>query len=150
MKKAIRHAAGFTLIELMIVVVIVAILAAIGIPSYADYVRRGKIAEATSNLSAMRVKLEQFFQDNRTYVGACTAGTLAPLPTGAEARYFAYTCPTLTATTYVVRADGNTSESMSGFVYSINQANTRTTNGLPSGWSGAGSNCWVTKKDGAC
>ena len=64
---------GFTLIELMIVVAIIGILAAVALPAYNDYVRRGKIANATSVLSMMRVQMEQYFQDNRTYVGACVA-----------------------------------------------------------------------------
>ena len=62
---------GFTLIEVMIVVVIIGILAAIAIPQYSDYVIRSKIPEATSALAGARVKMEQFFQDNRTYAGAC-------------------------------------------------------------------------------
>ena len=52
---------GFTLIELMIAVAIVAILAAIAIPSYSEYIRRSRITEAISALSGMRVKMEQFF-----------------------------------------------------------------------------------------
>src|ERR1700676_5455995 len=62
---------GFTLIEVMIVVAIVAVLAAIALPNYADYVRPGKIIEATQRLSEARTKLEQWFLDNRTYVGGC-------------------------------------------------------------------------------
>ena len=57
---------GFTLIEVMIVVAIVAILSAIAIPSYRNYVIRGKIPEATSNLSGQAVKMEQYFEDNKT------------------------------------------------------------------------------------
>ena len=62
---------GFTLLEMMIVVAIVGILAAIAIPNYSDYVKRGKIIEATQRLSEARTKLEQWFLDNRTYVGGC-------------------------------------------------------------------------------
>ncbi|MGH8670600.1 MAG: type IV pilin protein [Burkholderiales bacterium] len=140
---------GFTLIELMIVVTVVAILAAVAMPAYTDHVRRAKITEATSNLSDLRVKLEQFFQDNRTYVGACAAGTIAPLPSGVNAQYFTYTCPTLTATTYTTQATGVTSQGMSGFTYTLNQVNTRATTAVPAGWT-TNAACWVTKKDGSC
>ena len=142
---------GFTLIELMVAVVIVAILAGIGLPAYTDYVMRGKIQEATTNLLAMRTKLEQFYQDNRTYVGACATGTVAPLPTGLK--YFTVTCPTLTASTYVVQAAGGITsgdQSMAGFTYTINEGNTRTTTAVPSGWGTAPITCWVSKKGGQC
>src|SRR2546425_8114960 len=70
---------GFTLIELMVAVAIVAILAAVALPNYTDYVRRGKIQEATSALLAMRVKTEQYFQDNRQYpTGGCVALPAVP------------------------------------------------------------------------
>jgi type IV pilus assembly protein PilE len=65
-----RRAAGFTLIEVMVVVAIVGILAAIAYPSYQTFIQRGKIIDATNKLSDFRVKMEQWFQDNRTYLGA--------------------------------------------------------------------------------
>lgn len=137
---------GFTLLELLIVLGIIGILSAIAIPSYRDYVIRGKITEATSNLGDMRIKLEQFYQDNRTYVGACVGGTIAPLPTGSA---FTYSCPTLTVATYSVRALGNASEGMSGFDYTIDQSNAKTTVSVAPGWT-LTAGCWVTKKDGSC
>jgi type IV pilus assembly protein PilE len=137
---------GFTLIELMIAVAIIAILAAIAIPSYSEYVRRGRITEAVSALAGMRVKMEQFFQDNRTYVGACTAGTVAPRPD--DTANFAYTCPVLGATTYTITATGQ--NSLAGFAYSIDQNNVRSSvMTAPSTWTG-NATCWVLKKDGSC
>jgi len=139
---------GFTLIEMLIVVAIIGIIAAIAVPQYSDYVTRSKLAEATGTLSETRVKLEQYFQDNRTYVGACAAGTVAPVPTG---RYFTYTCPTLTATTFVVQADGVAAQGVGGFTFTINQANTRATTATPVAWgSNTSTTCWISKKSGGC
>jgi type IV pilus assembly protein PilE len=146
MKSIEKVVKGFTLIELMIVVAIVAILGSIALPAYNDYIQRGRITAAISELSDMRVKLEQYFQDNRTYVNACAAGTLAPLPPNTE--FFQYSCPALTGTAFTVRALG--SGSMAGFEYTIDQSNVRTTVALPAGWIGAGNTCWVTKKGGTC
>lgn len=137
---------GFTLVELMIVIAIIGILSAIALPAYNDYVLRGKLTEAFSELATARVKLEQYYQDNRTYVGACTAGTVAPLPTG---KYFTYTCPTLTASAFTVAATGIASQGTSSFTYTINQDSTRTTTSVPAGWNNTGT-CWVRRKDGTC
>lgn len=141
-----KRGLGFTLVELLVVVAVIGILSAIAVPQYSDYVMRSKIAEATATLSEHRVRMEQFFQDNRTYVGACAAGTVAPVPTG---RYFTYACSNLAATTYTVTATGVASQGMNGFVYTINQANARATTGVPTGWT-TDTNCWVTKKGGVC
>jgi type IV pilus assembly protein PilE len=133
---------GFTLIELMITVTVISILAAIAIPSYSDYVTRSRIVEATGALSDLRVRMEQWFQDQRTYVGgpAC----IAPATPN-----FSYTCsPAATATTFTVTATGT--GTMNGFVYTINQNGARATSAVKSGWSGAGSACWVLKKSGTC
>lgn len=63
---------GFSLIELMIVVVIVGILASIALPAYSDYVRRARAADAVAQLSSYASRLEQFYLDNRNYgAGGC-------------------------------------------------------------------------------
>lgn len=149
---------GFTLIELMIVVSIVAILAAIAMPAYSNYVKRGKATEATAQLGDMRVKLEQWYQDNRTFATGCVDSSAAALPGhpgGAGVRYFVYTCPVLTATTYTVQADGPgaTDPSMVGFSYTIDQAAAKTTTlTTASGWVTATTtyNCWITRKGDSC
>lgn len=133
---------GFTLIEIMIVVVIVGILATIAFPAYTDYVIRGKIPDATSTLAAKRVQLEQFFQDNRTYVAApaCNADSTS-------SQYFDFSCSVQTATTYTLQAAGKAS--MAGFTYTVDQSNAKATTAVPTGWA-TNATCWVTKKGGAC
>ena len=58
---------GFTLIELMIVVAIIAILAAIAIPNYLRYAMKSKTAEATTNLGAIRTGEEAYYAENDLY-----------------------------------------------------------------------------------
>lgn len=67
-----RQATGFTLIELMIVVAIIGILAAIAYPAYQDQVRKGKRAEGQAALLDMMAKQERFFTDNNSYTTTLT------------------------------------------------------------------------------
>lgn len=139
---------GFTLIELMIVVAIVGILAAVAIPAYSDYVLRAKIPEATSMLSTKRVQMEQYFQDNRTYVAPVAPATYACSSDTTTSQNWDFSCTGVTATAYVIQAVGKSS--MNGFTYTINQANAKSTD-TPgtNGWVDT-PNCWATKKGGVC
>ncbi|MBA4381386.1 MAG: pilus assembly protein PilE [Sideroxydans sp.] len=131
---------GFTLIELLITVAIVGILASIVVPSYQDYVTRGKVAEGTATLADARVKMEQYFQDNRTYAGADAA--VGPCP--ANTPNFSYACSNLDATNYTITATGL--RDIADFSYSIDQANTKSSN---TRW-GNGATCWIMIKNGTC
>jgi type IV pilus assembly protein PilE len=143
----VHRAGGFTLIELMIVVVVVAILAALALPSYRDYVLRGQLTDARTFLSTTAARMEQFYQDNRSYAnagGACGAA----LPTTAETPHFTFTCTLSSANqAYTLRADGV--GSTANFRFTIDQTGSRATPGVPSGWA-ASTICWVTRKGGAC
>jgi type IV pilus assembly protein PilE len=137
-----RAARGFTLIELMITLVVIGILAAIAYPSYSDYVRRSKITEAQSSLSELRLRAEKFFADNRTYDGFNETIT--------GARYFTYACDPTTATAFTCTATGKATEGMGGFVYTIDQSNTRaSTFTSVDGWTSCATR-WISKKGEAC
>jgi type IV pilus assembly protein PilE len=137
---------GFTLIEVMIVIVIVSILTAIAVPAYSDYVTRGRLAEAYAMLGGQRVRMEQYYQDQRSYTGACSAGTVAP-PMAATS-YFNYSCNIAAdGQSYTLVADGQSS--LAGFRFTVDQNNGRATPGVPSGWT-ASASCWIRSKDGSC
>jgi type IV pilus assembly protein PilE len=152
-----RSQRGFTLIEIMVVVAIIGILAAIAIPNYRDYVTRSKITEAFAGLADARNKMEQYFQDNRSYpTGGCVVQGKAPSSSQIvvqAAQNFDITCGTPTATTYTVSADGK--DSMVGFTYTINEQNTKTSaftgSGASYGYTAASPNtCWVIRKGAQC
>jgi type IV pilus assembly protein PilE len=133
-----QRMSGFTLIELMTVVAIVAIIASFALPAYNDYVRRSQLTEAFTNLSDFRIRMEQFYQDNRTYANAGACG--AALPSAGNARYFTYACALDTTPgapagqSYTMTATGSNSNT-SGFVFTINQTNTRATTSIASAWN---------------
>ncbi|CAA2099693.1 type IV pilin protein [Variovorax paradoxus] len=143
---------GFTLIEVMVTVAIIGILAAIAIPSYNDYIRRGQLPEAFGQLSDYRTKMEQYYQDTRNY-GSSTAcaddasasswKSFAP----GNAKYFRYECVTSNSNqNYEIKAIGIAGQA-TGHTFTINQNGDRGTTFFKG--AAVTATCWLTK-DSTC
>jgi type IV pilus assembly protein PilE len=145
---------GFTLIEVMIVIAVIGILMAIAIPNYQEYLLRAKLTDAGSSLSQLRVRLEQYFQDNRSYdlnpdplklTGIC--GVTVP---DNYSKYFTFECtPTSGGQGFTITATGKAEGGTAAFTYTVDQLNNRETTARPSGW-GSATGCWITAKGQTC
>ncbi len=134
----------------MITVAIVAILAAVAVPAYRDYIVRSRLADATNALSSLRARMEQYYQDNRTYKNV-SGKIQSPCATSSTLGTFAIDCLSLEDTRYRLRATG--SGMTTGFVFTMDHNGNQATTKLPSDWGSVpdgGYTCWIMKKGGTC
>lgn len=132
------HSAGFTLIELMVVVAIVAILAAVAYPSYTEHVRSSKRALAKAEMVEYAQRAERHHTINNSYVGfkfSETGTTTVNSPRTGTASYTVTVTPA--ASTFVITAapTGAQARDKCGTL-TINQANQKTPGTV------SGVTCW--------
>lgn len=132
----------------MITVAVIGILSSIAVPSYRDYVRRGQVVDATTFLSDYRVKMEQYFQDNRNYGtgSSCVNAASAPAWTSFPAsQYFTYACTLRdSGQGYRITATGFSGNAR-GHVYTVDESNVHATTQFKG--ETVSKSCWLIRGD---
>ena len=109
---------GFTLVEVLIVVIIIGILAAIGIPQFSASIEKAKGGEARAGLGHIQTGEKVYYAENETYTTA-----LGNLDITLTQRFWAFTIASPTATTYTATAT-RSGGTRSGQTITMNQAGT--------------------------
>ena len=135
-----RSDAGFTLIELMIVVAVIAILAAIAYPSYQEQIRKSRRAQAKADLVEYAGLAERFHTANNTYEGFALPSLQSPREAGSTAHYTLALAPAATQAAFTIAATAATTSQQADRCgnLSLNQAGVKT----ESGSDAALADCW--------
>ena len=118
----------------MVVAVVIAILAAVAIPSYSDYVTRGRLQAGAAVLKATRARMEVSFSDNRTYAlagGGCAVANFTDRDS-----QFAIAC-TITSSGQGFTLTATGAGPATGFKFGLNEAGIEQTLAVKTGWSAA-------------
>lgn len=139
---------GFTLIELMVVVAVVGILAAIAYPAYTSNAKKTRRADAQAALTGLAGALERHYTENNTYTGAAQVGnTGSPAifsteaPVDGATKYYDLTIHSASTTAFEVRAVPKNGQAGDGFL-SLNSVGVRGWDANNNGTIDAGENVW--------
>lgn len=136
--------AGFSLVELMVALAIAAIIAAFAVPAYRDHTLRSYLPEMSSGLQLSALRLEQHYQDHRSYRNGSECGVTLP-----RSDRFVFSCRSPEdGQSFVLTATG--SDAMAGFAYTIDQQGQTRTISLPDTWGTAPLDCWIMKRGARC
>ena len=127
----LRSRRGFTLIELMLVVVILGIIAAFAYPTFLDQVYKSRRGDGKAMLMSVASKQQQFYLDNKTFTNSMTAMGYSADPEDSSEGYYRVDVTAASATAYTLRAraqNGQTSDSKC-LDYTLNSQGTVTVSG---------------------
>jgi len=104
-----RNQRGFTLLEIIIVIIIVGVLASLALPRFFRTVEYSRGTEALTNINAIRQSMERCYLQRNAYTGCTAFGNLdLEDPTGSPNQHFTYGMTAPTSTTYTITATRNT------------------------------------------
>jgi type IV pilus assembly protein PilE len=138
MNSTLHRQCGFSLIELMVALAIIAIITSLALPSYAAYLQRSRVGDALAPLMQYRLQMEQASQDNGNYgVTGCA------VPSPAATPYFRFGCTLATgAQGFVATATGY--GTMAAYVFSVDELGLQKTTAFP-GAASLPAPCWLTR-----
>lgn len=134
---------GFSFIELIIAMGIIAIISAIAMPSYTSYVKKGKMRAVQADLVALSLNFENAYQRTLTYpvIAAAendTAGLIARFQSWSPSAsdVFSFTLDVSTTTQYTLKATGIVGAMLEGCELTVTHTNVRVSGGCPDGAGG--------------